>query len=67
MIPLELEALRPDNTAAECGPRFGEYPVAMLTKRTLGLRSEEVLTQRHSAPGQIRLGSCGRPRGPKPC
>lgn len=50
-----LDSLRPDNTLADCGPRFGEYPVSLLTRRTLGLRADELLEQRHTAPGAVRM------------
>lgn len=61
MFERHLDAQRPDSVLDDCGPRFGEYPVSLLTRRTLGLRADKLLEQRHTAPGRIRLGRTALP------
>ncbi|HLJ11432.1 MAG TPA: hypothetical protein VKU82_09590 [Planctomycetaceae bacterium] len=46
-------ALRPETVLEGLGPRFGEYPVALLTRRTWGLRANEVVNRRESAPTSV--------------
>src|SRR2546421_657365 len=61
-----LDVLRPDSSLADCGPRFGEYPVALPTRRTLGLCADDLLEQRHAAPGSVRLSRSTIPRSARP-
>ena len=45
--------MRPEEILEGMGPRFGEYPVALMTRRTWGLRADEVLNRRETAPGAV--------------
>lgn len=45
--------MRPENVLEGLGPRFGEYPVRLMTRRTWGLMSDEVVNARESAPSPV--------------
>lgn len=47
------QAVRPE-AAAELGPRLGEYPVPLLTRRTFSQWATEALANRQSAPNGLR-------------
>ena len=44
---------RPEAIVEGLGPRFGEYPVPLLTRRTWSLRANEVINRRESSPGPV--------------
>jgi hypothetical protein len=46
---------RPENALEGTGPRFGEYPVNLLTRRAYGLRTDAVIDRRDAAPNSIWL------------
>ena len=54
------DILHPSNPSTGESVRWGDYPVALMTRRTLGQRTAEVLEQRSSSPGQIRLSQRSR-------
>jgi hypothetical protein len=53
MVYRNPNELRPETILEGLGPRFGEYPAALVTRRTWGLRAGEVLDQRESAPSAV--------------
>ena len=53
MVNRNSSALRPEAVLEGLGPRFGEYPVALLTRRTWSLRANEVINRRESSPSAI--------------
>lgn len=50
MVYRNTKAVRPETALEDLGPRFGEYPVALLTRRTWALASHEVINRRETAP-----------------
>lgn len=62
MNPERLDAIHSNNSYEACGPRFGEYPIALLTRRTLGLMMNDVVEQRYTAPNRVGYPSVS-PRG----
>lgn len=44
---------RPETVLEGLGARFGEYPVHLMTRRTWGLQSQEVINRRETAPSAI--------------
>ncbi len=49
-----MHVMRPGVSPGSCGERFGDYPVALLTRRTFSLQADDMLNQRLSSPGSIR-------------
>jgi hypothetical protein len=47
------QAVRPE-AAADVGPRLGEYPLPILTRRTFSQWAAEALIRRESAPNTVR-------------
>jgi hypothetical protein len=66
-MPTCVQLLRPGSISPCQFPRRRDYPVALLTKRTLRQQSAEILTARRNAPGRVSLsrpsGPTWRPRG----
>ena len=46
-------ALRPEAALEGAGPRFGEYPVALMTRRNYSLWATDVVNRREAAPNAI--------------
>lgn len=53
MVYRNSHALRPETVVENLGPRFGEYPAALLTRRTWSLQSHEVIAGRETAPAAV--------------
>ena len=53
--------LRPDEVLEHYGPRFGEYPASLLTRRTYNLRTDAVVDRRETAPNAIWLDARTNP------
>ncbi len=53
MVNRSSNVQRPETVLEGMGPRFGEYPVALMTRRTWALRAAEVINHRGSSPGAI--------------
>ncbi len=53
MVNRNPNGMRPEEVLEGMGPRFGEYPVALMTRRTWGLRADEVINRRETAPGAV--------------
>jgi hypothetical protein len=56
--------LRPEEALESCGPRFGEYPVSLLTRRAYSLQTDAVIDRRDSAPNSLWLDLRTRPEDP---
>ncbi len=50
MVYRNARAVRPETVLEHLGPRFGEYPVVLMTRRTWALNSDEVVNRRETAP-----------------
>ncbi|MBI3862066.1 MAG: hypothetical protein HY290_09240 [Planctomycetia bacterium] len=50
MVYRNTPPLRPETALEDAGPRFGEYRVNLLTRRTWALYSQDVVNRRESAP-----------------
>lgn len=55
MVNRQVNAYWPTSANDDKGARFGDYPVGLMTRRAFGLRSPEVLEQRQTSPGQVRM------------
>ena len=55
MVKHNHPILRPEDVLECIGPRFGEYPVSLLTRRTYSLRTDAVIDRRDTAPNSIWL------------
>jgi hypothetical protein len=55
MVNRNRPALRPEDVLNAFGPRFGEYPVSLLTRRALAQQTDAVITRRAGAPDRIWL------------
>lgn len=53
MVHHNWMATRPENAYEGYGPRFGEYPVRLMTRRTYSLQSESMIDRRESAPNSV--------------
>lgn len=53
MVHRNCTATRPENAYEGYGPRFGEYPVPLMTRRTYALQSESLIDRRESAPNSV--------------
>ena len=53
MVYRNPNELRPETVLEDVGPRFGEYPVALVTRRTWGLQADAVIKRRESAPSAV--------------
>jgi hypothetical protein len=53
MVYRDPNVMRPETVLEGMGPRFGEYPVALMTRRTWGLRADEVINRRETAPSAV--------------
>jgi len=53
MVYRNPNVLYPESVLEGVGPRFGEYPVPLMTRRTWGLRADDVINRRGSAPNPI--------------
>lgn len=63
MVHRNRISLRPEDALEECGPRFGEYPVSLLTRRAYNLQTDAVIDRRESSPNSIWLDLRTRPEG----
>lgn len=63
MIPRHRPLLRPEDVLASYGPRFGEYPVSLLTRRSYSQQTDAVINCREAAPSSIwlELRTCPEP------
>ena len=66
MVYRNPNELRPETDLDGLGPRFGEYPVALVTRRTWGLRAEEVINHRQTAPSAVWDDHRSNPDGREP-
>jgi hypothetical protein len=64
MVNRNRSPLRPEEALESCGPRFGEYPVSLLTRRSYNLQTDAVIDRRESAPNSLWLDFRSRPEGP---
>lgn len=55
---------RPETVWDEYGPRFGEYPVCLNTRRTWSLQADDVLSRRETAPNAVWADPRSRPYVP---
>lgn len=62
-----LDARRPDSWSDSSGTRFGDYPVALVTRRTMSLCCADVLAARGTSPGSVLYVGGHRPRSTYPC
>ena len=53
MVSRNPNSVRPEAALEGLGPRFGEYPVSLLTRRTYSLRADEVIDRRETAPSPV--------------
>ncbi len=53
MVYRDQNVMRPETVLEGMGPRFGEYPVALMTRRTWSLQATEIIDRRESAPSAI--------------
>jgi len=53
MVYRDPNVMRPETVLEGMGPRFGEYPVTLMTRRAWGLRANEVIDRRESAPSAV--------------
>jgi hypothetical protein len=63
MIRRNVGAVRPETALEAFGPRFGEYPQRLLTRRTYSLHADEVLERRETAPNPVWCDRRTRPDG----
>ncbi|MGQ0634343.1 MAG: hypothetical protein ACT4QC_07025 [Planctomycetaceae bacterium] len=61
MVPRCAQAARPERAFADFGPRFGEYPVVLATKRTWSLQADRILGCRETAPNAVWSDARSRP------
>lgn len=64
MVHSNRSPLRPEEALEIFGPRFGEYPVSMLTRRAFSLKTDAVIDRRESAPNSLWLDLRTRPDDP---
>lgn len=55
MVSRSTNSLRHAGPMEDFGPRFGEYPVSLMTRRAYGLRADEVIDRRANAPNHVEL------------
>jgi hypothetical protein len=53
MVYRNPNAMRPEEVLEGMGPRFGEYPIALMTRRTWSLQAGAVINRRETAPGAV--------------
>ena len=53
MVYRNARAVRPEAVLEQLGPRFGEYPAVLMTRRTWALNSHEVVNRRETAPSAV--------------
>ncbi len=61
MVNHNRSPLRPEEALESCGPRFGEYPMHLLTRRAYSLQTDAVIDRRESAPNSVWLDLRTRP------
>ena len=52
---------RPESALDGYGPRFGEYPIRLLTRRAFSLEASEVIERRETAPNAVWFDRRSRP------
>jgi hypothetical protein len=57
-------SVRPESALEEYGPRFGEYPISLRTRRTYSLQAEGVVNRRESAPNALWFDARSNPTEP---
>jgi hypothetical protein len=62
-----INSLRAENLAGNYGPACGDYPVRLLTRRTLGLSAGEIHAARAHAPENISYAARGWTSRRPPC
>lgn len=53
MVYRDQNVMRPETVLDGMGARFGEYPVALMTRRTWSLQAGSIIDRRESAPSAI--------------
>ena len=66
MRPL-ITSLRAENLAGNYSPACGDYPVRLLTRRTLGLSAGEIHSARDHAPEHVPYAANTWPSRRPPC
>jgi hypothetical protein len=64
MVPRSARSARPEGVYEDFGPRFGEYPISLTTRRTWSLQADDIVGRRETAPNAVWSDARSRPTLP---